>query len=220
MSKDVSFQDYVIVACGTMIPELNYLKATGFLDAAKILYTTPGLHQTPNELEKQLLKQLNEAKKYAKKIIIVYGGTYCYINIKNPTRTIDTVINEMREEGYFISRTIVHNCIDMIASVDEREEIAQGSKFWFCTPGWLKYREHEFKGWDKATANENFPQYSGGAIMLDSIGFFDQYMEEHPEEILDFSDWMGIPLEARNVSLDRFKNVLINAMDPADKPRE
>ncbi|OAT81830.1 DUF1638 domain-containing protein [Desulfotomaculum copahuensis] len=218
MSADVSFKEYAIVACGTMSPELNHLAETGFLDAAKIIYTAPGLHQKPLELEKQLLKQLSEAKKYARKIIIVYGGTYCYINVREPLRTIDTVIDGMREEGYYIARTIVHNCVDMVASTEERDEIAAGGKIWFCTPGWLKYRNNVFEGWDKAHANENFPQYTGGAVMLDGVGLFNRYMEEKVEEILDFSDWMGIPLEARDVSLERFKNVLIAAMAEEDKP--
>lgn len=212
MSRAISFKDYAVVACGTMIPELEYLRETGFLDAAKILYTTPGLHQIPEELEKQLLRQLNIAKQHAKKIIVVFGGTYCYVNMKDPLRTIDTVIEETKEEGYFLSRTNVHNCVDMIASVEMRQEIGQGNKMWFHTPGWLKFREHVFKGWDKATANENFPQYSGGAIMLDAVDFFDEQLEKHPEEILEFSDWMGLPIESINPSLDRFKQVLIDTM--------
>ncbi|MBE0438006.1 MAG: DUF1638 domain-containing protein, partial [Methylomicrobium sp.] len=90
MTKDVSFKDYAIVACGTMIPELNYLKENGFLDT-QVIYTTPGLHQVPDELDQQLQKQLEVAKKHAKKIIVVYGGKYCYINIRDPYRTIDAV---------------------------------------------------------------------------------------------------------------------------------
>ena len=129
MRQNVTFKDYAIVACGTMIPELNYLKANGFLDAKIILYTTPGLHQVPSELEKQLLKQLSAAKEHTKKIIIVYGGTYCYINMKDPYRTIDTVIDEMKADGFYISRTMVHNCIDMVASAEERDQIANGNFF-------------------------------------------------------------------------------------------
>lgn len=45
MSRDVSFKNYAIVACGTLKPELEYLKTTGFLDAGAIFYTAPGLHQ-------------------------------------------------------------------------------------------------------------------------------------------------------------------------------
>lgn len=218
MAKDVSFKDYAIVACGTMIPELNYLKENGFLDA-QVIYTTPGLHQVPDELELQLQKQLETAKKHAKKIIVVYGGKYCYINIRDSYRTIDTVIDEMREEGYYIARTNVENCLDMLATVEERDSWAEGQKIWYCTPGWLKYRDLVFKGWDKANANENFPQYTGGGIMLDPIGFFDEYAMEHVEEILDFSDWASIPLEARTVGLERLKEVLISAMDEEDKPQ-
>ncbi|MFZ3171805.1 MAG: DUF1638 domain-containing protein [Carboxydocellales bacterium] len=214
--KNVSFKDYAIVACGTMIPEINKLKEDGFLDAQKVLFLTPGLHQDPIELEKQLQKQIKLAKEQVKKIIIVYGGKYCYINVRDPYRTIDTVIDEMKEDGYFISRTQIHNCIDMIVSEEELKEIAQGQKVWFGTCGWLKYRDLEFKGWDKATANTYFPTFNEGLI-LDSVGIFNEYLENNPEEILEFSDWMGIPLDAREVKLDRFKTVLISAMDEADR---
>ncbi|HBW36389.1 DUF1638 domain-containing protein [Desulfosporosinus sp. BICA1-9] len=216
MARNISFGDYAIVACGTMIPELNYLKEIGFLDVQAI-YTAPGLHQIPAELENQLQRQLVIAKKSSKKIIVVYGGKYCYINIRDPYRTIDTVIEEMREEGYYIARTEVENCLDMLASGNERENLSEGQKVWFCTPGWLKYRDMVFKGWDKANANEYFPQYTGGAIMLDPIGFFDDYAMEHVEEILDFSDWTSIPLEARTIGLERLKEVLVSAMTEEDR---
>lgn len=211
MGSSIS-SDYAIVACGTMIPELNYLKQTGFLQGV-IIYTAPGLHQVLDELERQLIEQLKVAKKHAKKIIVVYGGKYCYLNLKDSYRTIDRVIDELREEGYYIARTEVENCIDMLATVEDRNKLAEGQNVWFCTPGWLKYRDLVFKGWDKANANENFPQYTGGGVMLDGIGFFDEYALEHVEEILDFSDWASIPLEARPVSLERFKKVLLAAAE-------
>lgn len=133
MARKISFADYSIVACGTMIPELNVLKETGFLDT-QILYTAPGLHQDPNELERQLSKQLEKAKKLTKKIIVVYGGKYCYINMRDSYRTIDAIIEEMREDGYYIARTEVENCLDMVASVEHRAELAEGKKFGFVRP--------------------------------------------------------------------------------------
>jgi len=42
MAEEVSFKDYTIVSCGTLAPELNYLRKQGFLDAKKIVYTNPG----------------------------------------------------------------------------------------------------------------------------------------------------------------------------------
>ena len=57
MEEHASFQDYTIVACGTLNMELNHLKDSGFLDTRKILYTKPGRHEVPRELESQLIRQ-------------------------------------------------------------------------------------------------------------------------------------------------------------------
>ena len=76
------------------------------------------------------------------------------------------------------------------------------------TPGWIKFRLKVFKGWDKGLANENFPRHTGGAIVTDGIGYVDQYMNEHPEEFLEYSDWMEIPIQGYAVTLDRFKSLL------------
>jgi len=60
--KKKSFKDYAVVSCGTLSPELNYLKKSNFLDAKKILFTKPGRHEVPSELEEQLIKKINGAK--------------------------------------------------------------------------------------------------------------------------------------------------------------
>ncbi len=204
--EEVDFSDIVIVSCGTLSPELNFLRKTGFLNAKKILYTTPGLHERPLVLERQLVERIRLAKKYTDKVIVVYGGKFCYINIKNPTRTMEKIV---KEQGEGVVRVRASHCIDMLASEKEREQIAGGEKVWWMTPGWIKYRHFVFKDWDKAQANENFPRHTGGAIVLDAIGFFDRYMEEKPEELLEYSDWMGIPIQAHKISLERFKSLLL-----------
>ena len=85
MARDPSFEGYTIVSCGTLRPELNYLRDEGFLNAARILYTAPGLHEHPRELEKQLTRQLASAQKHAQKIIVVYGSR-CYVDPIDPFR--------------------------------------------------------------------------------------------------------------------------------------
>jgi hypothetical protein len=207
MTNAASFRDYAIVSCGTLNLELNYLQQSGFLDARKILYTKPGRHEIPRELEEQLVRQIGNARKYAERIIVVYGGKFCYINADDPYRTIDRIIEE---QGQGISRVKASHCVDMLVSAEERKRISEGKDVYWLTPGWLKYRRYVFQGWDKGLANENFPKHTGGAIMLDSIGFWDEYEQNYPEEILDFSDWMGIPLEPYEVSLDRLKGLLLD----------
>jgi hypothetical protein len=210
MEKRVSFQNYAIVACGTLNMELNNLRDSGFLDARKILYTKPGRHEVPRELESQLIRQIGTAKTYASNIIVVYGGKFCYVNADDPYRKIDTIIQEQLESGVKISRIKASHCIDMLASKEERERISQGKDVYWLTPGWMKYRNYVYQGWDKGLANENFPKHSGGAIMLDAIGYYDEIAQSAPEKLLDFSDWMGIPIEPYRITLNRLRDLLLD----------
>ena len=208
MEKQISFQDYVIVACGTLNMELNHLKDSGVLDVKKILFTRPGRHEVPRELESQLIQQLSKAKQYASNIIVVYGGKFCYVNADDPYRKIDTIIEEQVEPGVTISRIKATHCIDMLAGDEERKEICQGKDVYWLTPGWMEYRRYVYQDWDKGLANENFPKHTGGAVMLDAVGYYDKMLENDPEKILDFSDWMGIPIEPYPVSLDRLLSLI------------
>jgi len=210
---DQSFSSTAIVSCGTLRPELNYLSSQGFLDTEHIFFTTPGLHQDINELESQLIKFIGKAKAAAEKVIVVYGGKYCYVNADNPTRMMQTIIDE---QGDNVVRIDATHCMGMLASDEEMkqitDEVAGGEPVWFMTPGWVKFRKLVFKGWDKGLANENFPRHTGGAIVLDSLGFMDKYMEEKPEDFLDYCDWMGIPMQPYPITLDRFKGLLTDAL--------
>ncbi|HDG97790.1 MAG TPA: DUF1638 domain-containing protein, partial [Desulfobacterales bacterium] len=85
---DISFSDIVIVSCGTLSLELNHLKKEGFLNVRHIFYNTPGLHEKPPELERQLLYRIEKAKRISEKVLVVYGGKFCYVNGDNPTRTM------------------------------------------------------------------------------------------------------------------------------------
>ncbi|HMA84918.1 MAG TPA: DUF1638 domain-containing protein [Desulfosalsimonadaceae bacterium] len=204
--SDVSFEDIAIVSCGTLSLELNYLRSQGFLDADHVYYTTPGLHESPRELENQLPAKIERARQKTDKILVVYGGKFCYVNANNPTRTIDTII---AEQGGNIARINATHCMDMLASESERDAWAGGEKVLWLTPGWIKFRHQVYKGWDKGLANENFPKHTGGAMVLDGIGFMDEYMAEHAEELLEYSDWMGIPIQPYPVTLDRLKSLLL-----------
>jgi len=208
MENYLSFKGYSIVSCGTLRRELNYLKDTGFLDADRILYTAPGLHERQTELERQLVRQLLNARKYSQKIIVVYGER-CYLDPVNPFRDIDKVI---QEQGKGISRIQARSCIDMLTSAEEREKISQGEKIYWLSPGWIENWKKIFEEWDAAKANETFPQHQK-AILLDAVGFFDEYCQQFPEKILEFSDWMKLEIEPYKISLDRFKTLLLGCLE-------
>ena len=207
-TTNTSFKGYSIVSCGTLSPELNYLKDTGFLDADRILYTKPGLHEVPDELEKQLKRQLDNAKKYSPRIIVVYGSK-CYIDSKDPFRDTDKLIQEYGTE---ILRVRAKNCIDMLADIKEREKISQEQKIYWLSAGWLKYWKQIFKDWDAGKANETFPQ-NDKAILLDALGIYDEYSQNLPEKVLEFSDWMTIPIEPYKISLERLKKLILECLN-------
>jgi hypothetical protein len=210
---NITFSDTAIVACGTLSLELNHLKKTGFLDTRHLFFTTPGLHEDIPKLERHLVQQIACARDYVNKVIVVYGGKFCYVNVDDPTRTMQTII---AEQGPGIARIEATHCMDMIAGEEQRTEIALqvagGQQVWWMTPGWIQFRHNVFKDWDRAMANENFPRHNGGAVVLDGIGFMDAYMEKKPEAFLDYADWMGIPIQPVSVSLDRFKSLLADAV--------
>jgi len=194
MEKHVSFKDYSIVSCGILYRELNYLRDTGFLNADKILYTEPGLHANPDELKLQLTRKLEEARNHSWKIIVVYGKD-CHPEIDRIT------------QGEGISRVDAEGCIDMLADSKQRTGISEGEKIYWLSPGWLKFWKQIFKAWDIGLANETFPQ-NDTAIILDSLNIFSEYSEQHPEKLLELSDWMKIPIEPYTISLERLKGLL------------
>jgi hypothetical protein len=121
----------------------------------------------------------------------------------------------IEEQGQGVARIDATHCMDMIAGEEDRDrialEVAGGEPVWWMTPGWIRYRQEVFKGWDKVLANENFPRHTGGAVILDGIGYMDRYMEENPEDFLEYSDWMGIPIIPYPANLERFYGLLCDA---------
>ncbi|KIX10844.1 DUF1638 domain-containing protein [Dethiosulfatarculus sandiegensis] len=208
------FSDIAIVACGTLAPELNRLKKEGFLNAGQIIFTTPGLHQDCVELERQLLKAIKRARERFAKVLVVYGGKFCYVNTAEPTRTMQKII---AEQGEGVARINATHCMDMLASESFRNETAGGEPVWWMTPGWVRFKDDVFKGWDKAMANENFPRHTGGATVLDGLGYFDKLLNEDPEKVLEMSDWMGIPMQACPITLDRLKDLLADQVKELNK---
>jgi len=83
-----------------------------------------------------------------------------------------------------------------------------GRKIYWLSPGWLENWKQIFKEWDAAKSNETFPQ-NDKAILLDAVGIFDEYSQNSPEKILEFSDWMKLEIEPYKISLDRLKDLLL-----------
>lgn len=214
--RHVVFKDSCIVSCGILYPEMKHLMDTGFLNPYKILFTPPGLHAKPDELEKHLLKRLAQTQEMCPnhKIIVAYGKK-CYVNADEPVKRVDTILQEAQDQE--ISRLQGDYGYDILTSFDDRQRISGGreSKTLWFTLGWLKswktIYQHYF-GWDRADANANFPGFYDRIIVLDSLGVADEYMTEHAEEILEIFDWTGLMVEFHPITLDRLKGLLVDAL--------
>jgi hypothetical protein len=206
MTVDRPFAGCTVVSCGTLRGELEALRQDGFLDVDHLLFTAPGLHESPKELEQQLARQLARAREVAEKTLVVYGAR-CFVDYNAPERGVDALL---REHGEGCRRVEAVNCMDMLADARERERIAGGQKVYWLTPGWLRNWRYIFRDWDPGKANETFPQ-NDRAVLLDGIGFFEQWSAEKPDEVLAFSDWMKIPIEPVSVSRDRLRALLREA---------
>jgi hypothetical protein len=207
MSEETSFKGCSIVACGTLRRELDYLRESSFLDADRILYTGPGLHAKPDQLETQLARQLARARESSSRVIVVYGSK-CFLDPNEPTRTIDSILGNADTR-----RVEAEGCIDMLCDAQQREALAEGGSILWLSPGWMEHWKRiyqDYLGWDSADANMNFPGYYDKAIFLDPqpLGFFYEWTEHEPEKILEFSDWTRLPVESRPATLDRLKGLL------------
>ena len=211
--NDLSFEGCSIVTCGTLRMELNALKEEGFLDADKIYSTTPGLHEIPRDLETQLVRQMGRAGENSNGLIVLYGDR-CFVDATDYFRSIDKVI---QEQGFSACRVKAHNCIDMLASEEERDEIAAGRRVYWLVPGWVEYRKNVFLEWDAGKANETFPS-NDTAILLDPIGYYEKLAMEDPEKLLEFSDWMGISIEPVPITMDRLKDLLTSCLKSLKTP--
>jgi len=211
------FREHCIVSCGILHPEINHLIETGFLNPRQIMFTPPGLHAKPVELERHLTRRLKQIKTScpAHKTIVVYGKK-CYIDADQPIRRVDTILQEL---GPGIARLEGDYGYDILTSFEERQRISEGREshtLWF-TLGWLRswktIYQHYF-GWDRADANANFPGFYDRIIVLDTLGVADEYMTEQAEAILELFDWTGLIVEFHPITLDRFKKRLVDSLSP------
>lgn len=197
-----------IVSCGTLREDLERLQAEGLLEGISVVFTDPCLKERPRELERQLKEKIENAKEGSSKILVIYGNG-CFIDTSNPERDIDRMIEET---GSDYARIKEHSCIEMMVSEKSKDELSEGQKVYWLMPAWIEKRDEVYHEWDIGKRNQTFPQ-NDIALILDSRGYFMNLMEESPDKILDFSDWMGLPLDARDIDLERFKELLLEYID-------
>lgn len=200
-----------IISCGTLREDLEGLQAEGLLEGVSLVFTEPCLKERPRQLEEQLKEKLAEVEP-GSKVLVVYGSG-CFIDTSDPERDIDRMIGET---GIDCTRIKEHSCVEMMLSEEDKEILSGGLKVYWVMPAWIENREDVYHEWDLGKRNQTFPQ-NNIALLLDGRGYFMDLMERDPERILEFSDWMGIPLDSRDIDLERFKGLILAAVEGLKK---
>ncbi len=199
--------EVTIISCGTLREDLETLRDEGALEGVRLVFTERCLKERPRELAKQLTAELEGARREGGKVLVVYGDA-CFYDGSDPERDIDRLIGETLAG---CERVREHSCIEMMLSPGDKEALGGGQKAYWLMPAWMEDRDDVYFQWDLGKRNQTFPQ-NDVALMLDSRGHFARLMEESPETILEFSDWMGLALDARDITLDRFRDLVLAAL--------
>jgi hypothetical protein len=205
--SDDRFKDKALVTCEALRPEIDRLRESGELDIQEVFYVHPGSHERPWIIEEQLPERLAEASQGDRKVLVALG-TKCFFDLDNPERNIDALIEST---GVDAKRVNAEDCVDMLADKNRRAEISDGRSIYWMTPGWMIEREKIFDGWDQGKVNETFPR-NDAVVLLDALDYFNSLSMENPEELLEFSDWLGTGLEPAEVDLERLKALLDEAV--------
>ncbi len=203
-----------IVACGTLRRDLETLQEEGRLSSVRLLCTDICLKERPKELERQLREKPEEAIAAGDPVLVLYG-TGCFSDSADFSRSIDSIIEDAGVEA---ARVKEQSCVEMFASEEEKERLAEGQKAHWLMPAWIEARDEVFREWDAGKRNETFPQNDVASIW-DSRGFFAALLDESPETILEFSDWMGLPLDAREIGRERFLELIDNCVEQLRRSR-
>lgn len=205
-TPDAKTSSPALVSCGVLRQELNHLEKEGRLDFAQVYYTAPGLHDNPEELEKQLRARLDEALAEHDKVVVGFGSR-CVLDPNQPDHTIDGILADY---GDRVTRLGAGNCIEFLADDETRKGIEAGRTAYWLTPGWLRYHKAVFRYFDETHKSSAFGRCDT-AVLLCPLGTFDDIAVNEPETILELSDWMGLDIEPAPVDLDRFERLLAEA---------
>jgi hypothetical protein len=189
------------VACAVFKTELAHV--LGQLEGGmandlviEVSYLEAGLHSRLSMLTDKVRSILEERKD--EKIILLYGSR-CHPDFEELSQTHEVV--NFKET----------NCISILSN-DSGESSISDPKTFYLTPGWILNWKEIFAGHfglDEISIRQNFGFYDRMMLLAnDSVKIKD-------EQILEFFDIGGIPIEVEYTSLAGFYNLVLTAIKKA-----
>jgi hypothetical protein len=155
----------------------------------KVTFLSPGLHIECGKMEREILQNLDSIKREktkGEKILLLYGAM-CHEKLMT-----------IAEDNH-AALPSVKNCIEMILSPEKKKALDESGNIFYLTSGWLRY-------WREIVQERSAAASCDKIIVLDAG---DGLISE--EELLEFFDFMQIPVESVAVTLDYFRETLRDA---------
>jgi hypothetical protein len=149
----------------------------------KVDFLSPGLHIDPNRMETEVIKNL-ESKK-GTKILLLYGSM-CHTKLVSIAKDYNAAV--LTEK----------NCVELLLGPEKKKAIDDSGNVFYLTAGWLQYWRDMFQDRTAITPCDKMVMLDTGENLISD------------EEMLEFYDFMQVPVETIEISLDHFKNKLTN----------
>ena len=192
-----------IIACGILRKEIEQLLENGDIDA-EVHFLSETLHVDYNHLGRALNSAIEKRQQqYPSGVIVVYGDVCLGFD------------GEMKKliDQYDVVKVDALNCIDcLLGGQGKLLENDPDHKLLFLNPAWIRFFMN-LKGKTKEITREMFSMLDG-IVLLDAMGDLD----DHQPEIDNIADHTGLPiLERKNIGLEGFRKVLLEALDRNQK---
>lgn len=180
----------LFISCGIFKEELTYLlKEKGF--EGEVVFLDAALHVNFDRLKAKLEEALAEHRPRADELNVVYG--HCH--------------PEMQEiiDRHGAKRIAAGNCLEALLGKEELERLSGEKKTFFLSAGWINNWEkmfeqgredfgHDFRS--MFASHERIVILDAGVLPLDE------------EKIRRFSDYTGLPVERKAITLDHLLCVI------------
>lgn len=184
----------LFISCGIFKEELTYLLKERGLEG-EVVFLDAALHVNFDRLKTKLEETLAEHRPRTDELKVVYG--YCH--------------PEMGEiiEKHGAQKIEAGNCLEALVGKEELERLSAEKKTFFLSAGWINNwvgiftAGQEDFGYDFRSmfaAHERIIVLDSGVIPLDE------------EKIRMFSDYTGLPVERKAITLDRLLAVIKNIL--------
>ena len=180
----------VFLSCGIFREELEYLMREKGLDW-KIVFLDAALHVNFERLKSKLTEALEEHHNAGREIRVIYG--HCHPDIQEIL------------ERYGAKRVAAGNCLEAMVGAEEIRRLNAEATAFFLSAGWVNAWEDMFTlgkqdfNFDFASMFKNYKRiivFDTGVIPINE------------EKVNKFSEFTGLPVERRSITLDRLLNLI------------